>query len=493
MRRIVFLALGILEVVVGLLLVYLGLQVPAAQQVDHSFQSAERVTDRAGTQVQLLRQQVHGLRRMELQQLSTRLQKQTRSVTATLRSQRLDFETVRGMRDAMAEVARGLDGMADGLDGDGIRGLGKGLGETATFLDQKVVPSAQRAADQLEASTALLRTDAKHLEMLLRETPHDLKAVREVYRSLAAFQAGLDGLNQRLDVKRLETMRDGFRGLEDSLRTGADQVDLLADRTYPVVSFSGLTPEISERPFWPEGSRIAKGMRKAAAGATAAGKEMDGMATDMPKIRASLAESCAILTRLRESLGAALEHQDKIEPLLKDAPVHAAQLAEQLPQVSGELARMLRDTNRLKEVANGLRQAQKGLDQAATHWPELRTMLRRLARVLAGTGDQLDRAVQHRDEYESASQQTIDLAESFANLLPLVTDQLDSRLAEQEQTLDDLGQSLGEVNAALPAYNRTTKDLLQTGRLLAWLTAAIVGLHGCYLILSARMGRRYSF
>jgi uncharacterized phage infection (PIP) family protein YhgE len=492
MRRLVFLVLGVLEVIVGLLLVSLGLQVPGTQQVDSSFQSAQRVTDRAGSQVQLLRQQVHSVRRMELQQLATRLQKQTRTVTATLRSQRLDFETVRGMRDGMAEDSHGLDTLADSLDGDGLARMGKGLGETASFLDQRVIPSAGRAADHLDASTALLGTDAQRLEMVLRETPHDLKAVREVYRSLSAFQAGLDKLNQRLDGKRLAAMREGFQGLEDSLRTGADQVDLLADRTYPVVTFDGLVPEINERPFWPEGSRIAKGMRKAAAGATAASKEMEGLAKDLPQIRASLTESSTMLARLRETLGAALEHQDKIEPLLKEAPAHAAQLSTELPRVSGELSRVLRDTDRLKEMAQGLRQAQKGLDQAAANWPQVRTMLRRLAGVLKATGDQLDQAVKHRAEYEAASQQTVELADSFATLLPMVTDQIDTRLEEQEQTLDDLGQSLGEVNAALPAYNRTTQDLLQTGRLLAWLAAAIVGLHGCYLILSARMGRRYS-
>jgi hypothetical protein len=51
---------------------------------------------------------------------------------------------------------------------------------------------------------------------------------------------------------------------------------------------------------------------------------------------------------------------------------------------------------------------------------------------------------------------------------------------------------LEEVGDVLPAYAQTTSRLIQTGRVLAWLVAGIVGLHGCYLMLSVRMGRRYS-
>jgi uncharacterized phage infection (PIP) family protein YhgE len=493
MRRLLFLALGTLELAVGGLLIYLGSQLPSTTEVNHSFQSAERVTDRASTQVRLLRQQVQGLRRLELQQLSSRLQKETRAVTAVMQSQAIDFVTVRSIRDALGEVATGLHGLASSLDREAIGKLGNGLGETADFLDQKVVPSAQQAAAQVDKSSTLLRTDAKHLQTLLSQTTPDLQAVREMYRSLESFQDGLDRLSTRLDLKRLDTMKEGFRGLEDALSTGADQVDRLASHTYPVVTFDGLLPEITQKPFWQEGSRIAAGMRKAAAGATAASKEMDGLKTDLPKIRTSLSESSKMIGKLRQTLGLALRNQDQVEPLLKEAPSHAARLAEDLPRLAGDLARMLRDTDRLKEVARGLRQAQKGIDTASAHWPEVRSMLDRLATVLKATRDQLDHAVQHRREYESASQQMVQLAENFATLLPLVTDQLDNRMDEEEHTLADLGQSLDEVNRALPAYNHTTTQLLMTGRVLAWLVAAIVGLHGCYLLLSARMGRRFSF
>src|SRR5262249_5412258 len=184
--------------------------------------------------------------------------------------------------------------------------------------------------------------------------------------------------------------------------------------------------------------------------------------------------------------------QDKLEPLLKEIPSHANRLAEELPKLGSDLARVLRDTRRLSEVAGAIRQAQKGIDTAVARWPELRTALAKLAVVLKAARNQLDQAMDHRESYESAMRQTVQLADSFASMLPLITDQFDCRLDDEEQTLTELGESLDEVSTALPTYARTASGLLQAGRLLAWLVAALVGLHGCYLVLSAGMGRRYS-
>ncbi|TMQ29152.1 MAG: hypothetical protein E6K70_26115, partial [Planctomycetota bacterium] len=314
--------------------------------------------------------------------------------------------------------------------------------------------------------------------------------MREVYDSLGRFQEGLDKMNSVVKLQRLDVMREGFRGMEDSLEAGSDEVERLASYTYPVVSLNGLKPQVSQRSFWPQGGRIAEGMRKAAAGATAAGKEMDALATDLPKIRSSLEESSKMVDKVRAAMGMALKHQDKVEPLLKEAPLHAARLAEQLPKIGGDLARVLRDTDRLKEVATALRQAQKALDSTLERWPELRSTLKQVATVLKATRDQLNQAVKHRHEYEEAMNQTVEVAETFAAMLPLITDQLDYRLDEEERTLTDLGQSLEEVGEVLPAYANTTSRLLWTGRMLVWLVASIVGLHGCYLALSSRLGRR---
>jgi hypothetical protein len=492
MRRTIFMTLGILELAIAVVLLGLGSQLPSNGEVKRGFDQAERVTQHAGNQVHLLRRQVHELRRPELQQLATRLQVQTRTVTSTLRSQQVDFDTVRTIRDALGDVGNGLDGLANTLDPASIGKLGTGLGETAAFLEENVVPGAAQAAGRIEESTAALQKDAQRFGVLVRETPLNLQAARDMHDSLARFSAGLDKLSTALKMQRLDVMRDGFQGMEESLTTGADEVERLAGYTYPAVTITRGKPEFSQKSFWPEGGKIAEGMRKAAAGAKAANQEMTGLADDLPKLRTSIDDSRKIIDKTREALATALKQQDQLEPLLKDMPVQAARLAEELPRLGNDLARILRDTQRLKDVAAALRQAQKGIEMAVSRWPELRQTLIRSADLLKMTRTQLDQALNHRHEYESAMLQTVNLADSFAALLPLLTDQLETRLHEEELALDELGRSLDDAGAALPVYGQTAANVLWTGHLLAWLVAMLVGLHGCYLMLGASMGRRYT-
>jgi hypothetical protein len=173
-------------------------------------------------------------------------------------------------------------------------------------------------------------------------------------------------------------------------------------------------------------------------------------------------------------------------------PEHATRLAESLPKLGADLSRILRDTEKLKDVAASLRQAQKGIDSALVRWPELRTTLARSATLLKATQQQLRNVVEHRDDYERALGDTIALTDEFADRLPRFTAHLDTQLQEQEQAFDELGQSIDEVGTAIPGYERTAARMVQATRLLLWLVAAIVGLHGVYLVASARLGRQYS-
>jgi hypothetical protein len=84
------------------------------------------------------------------------------------------------------------------------------------------------------------------------------------------------------------------------------------------------------------------------------------------------------------------------------------------------------------------------------------------------------------------------LADAFTSLLPLYTQQLDNQLKEQERALGDLSHSIDEVGAALPPCALSANRIVQTGRLLIWLVAAIMALHGAYLTLSARLGKQFS-
>jgi hypothetical protein len=492
MRRLVFLLMGLLELGVAGVLIAFGCQLPGQGDVERTFGRAGRVTERTGSQVKLFRKQVHDLRRPELMDLGRQLQTETKTVTKTLRSQTIDFDQVRTVGEAMGDVAVGLDGLADTLDGGTLGKVGEGLGATAAYLDEKVAPAASTAAGHLDEATAGLRDDAKKLCVLLRQAPPDLKAAREIHDSLVRFGEGLDKMQEMLKGQRLGTMREGFKGLETSLTTGAEQVDRLSGYHYPIVTLRGLKPEVEQRKFWPEGDKIADGMRKAAAGAKAADEEMAAFEADLPKLRGSLEESRKVADRTRAALALALQQQDKVELLLKNVPEHSARLAEELPKLTGDLSRILRETERLKEVAVMLRQAQKGVEATVARWPELKSNLSKASALLRATQTQLRQALERREEYEAALKQSIVLADSFATMLPVYLEALDRQLQEQEQGLDDLSNGLDEVSAAMPEYAATTNGLVRTARLLAWLVAAVAGLHGAYLLASVRLGRRYS-
>src|SRR5258708_5334947 len=492
MRNTIFLLLGFLELTVAVVLIGFGYQLPGTAEVDQTFERVEAVTRNSGNQVRIIRAEVSDLRRPEMQDLATNLRLQTRLVTNSLKGQKVDFEQVQVIAHALGDVATGLDGFSETLDTNGIGKLGEGLGATADLLDKKVSPAAGRAADHLDKTTAALKADATALTELLREAPPDLKTAREIYDGLGRFNEGLEKMGGNIRVKRLETMRDGFRGLDSALSTGADQVERLSDYRYPVVRFTGLRPEIEQRKFWPEGDEIADGLRKAADGVRAAGKEIDDMAAELPKLKSTLDESRKMSERTREALGTALKQQAKMEKLLKDVPEQTARLADELPKVTGELSQVLKETEKLKEIAGMLRQAQKTIDSSVSRWPDLRSTLGNSATLLRATQKQLQDTLSHRQEYEASLKQTVVLADAFTSLLPLYTQQIDSQLKEQEHALGDLSHSIDEVGAALPPCAQSANRIVQTGRLLIWLVAAIMALHGAYLALSARLGKQFS-
>ena len=77
-------------------------------------------------------------------------------------------------------------------------------------------------------------------------------------------------------------------------------------------------------------------------------------------------------------------------------------------------------------------------------------------------------------------------------MLPLATEHFAGQLTEQERTLAELSHSIDDVAVLVPAYGQTAAQLAGIGRLLAWLTAVLIALHGLYLLLSVRLGERYS-
>jgi chromosome segregation ATPase len=494
MRRIVFLLLGVLELISAAVLAHFAWQLPGPRQIEDTMGRAERVTQQTGTQVQRLRDQLRLLRerRPQMQGLAERLQTEMRFVNDELKTQKIDYATVKTLSDSLGDAASGLEGLSDTMDPKGMEQFAQGMKAAADFLEKQVGPSASRAADDLDKTTEVLRDDAKRLSALLRAAPPDLKAAREIHDSLSKFDEGLGRMKDLFEVERIKTMRDGFKGLEQSLNTGAEQVERLSGYTYPVVTFNGLRPVVEQRAFWPEGDKIAEGMRKAAKGTSAATDELELLAKDMPKLRQSLEESRKAASSTRAALATALKQQDKMEALLKNVPEHAARLTEQLPLLASSLTKILRDTSRLKEVGKLLRQTQESIETALQRWPELRKNLGHSSVLLRTTQKQLKHVLTHRADYEASLQHTLVLSRTFSAALPLLTEQLEMELDDQERALANLGDSINDVREALPNCAQSATNILQTTRLLLVLMAAIFGLHGGYLLLSVRLGRRYS-
>src|SRR5579885_1248498 len=225
MRRLIFLILGILELLSAGVLVYFAWLVPGRHEVEDAAARAERVTRHSGAQIQRLRDQFRLLhdRRPQMQALALRLQSEMRVVNDQLKTQRIDYDTVRVLRDALGDAANGLDGLSDTLDPKGLKQFGEGMKVAADFLENQVGPAAAKAADDLDKTTGSLREDAKRLSTLLRTAPPDLKAARDIHDSLRNFDQGLERMQVMLKAERLDTMREGFKGLEQSLNTGAEQ------------------------------------------------------------------------------------------------------------------------------------------------------------------------------------------------------------------------------------------------------------------------------
>ena len=445
MRRTVFLVLGVFELAIAAVLLAIGVLLPGPLGVRASFARAERLTGNGQKQLTMLSSELAELRSPRVRQLALKVEPR--------------------LKRTLGSLAEGMDTWARALDPQLVQQLSDGVAQLASFLDQSVAPVAGRSAARLEKTSAALQEDALVLGQLLKAAPPDLKAAREVYESLGRFNEGLERVSVLMDADRLKAMRDGFKGMEGSLATGADQVARLASYNYPVVKFNGLKPKVDEKPFWPQGDRVADGMRKGAKALQAAGKELDVQAANLPKLQQSLEESRRSVLRTRAALGKALKDQDKLEAVLRRVPQTTARLADDLPALTADLAKVLREAERLKEVAAALRSKQQNVEAAAKTWPALRTRLLVSAERLR--------------ELE----QTLDPALTDPTSLGTRLDRLEQK---HQQGLADLGHSLGEVRDVLPEMADTTATIVLLVRCLLWLSASLAAFHGLAQFLKLR-------
>jgi len=489
MRRYFLFGLGALEAAIAAALVVIGVQLPSRSDVSANFGRVERVTGGAETQVRIMREQVVDLRKQDLAGKADELRKHTKTAADTAGRQQIDFQTVEAIARSLADVSKGLTTWADTVDAERMKKVSEGLGQTADFLDTGVVDPSQKSAAELETALAGLEKDSTRLATLLRQSPPDLKAARAVHDGLGSFGTGLDKLDDLLKPDRIDAMKDGMAGLDTSLASTADQVDKLSGFSYPVITLNGLKPNVEMHKFWPEADKVSEGLRKASKGAQAANKELETMSKTLPDLRKALEESRKSVGQTRDALGTALKQQAETEKLLKTVPDQTAALAEALPKMGRTLAVMLRETKKLRDLATGLRAVRKTLDDTLKAWPDVASGLKMSASVLDQARAQLDTAAASRTEYENAMASSTRVARSLAELLPAFTDQLDSRLGQQEASLEQMETGLVEVNKSLPVMETKTGELVQTVTWLLYLVAGLVALHAGYVLREPIRGR----
>src|SRR5262245_34466621 len=371
MRRYFLTGVGLLELSIAVAVVMIGLRLPSREEVSDNFGRVEKVTDGSEKQVRLMREQVSDLRRQDLGSKAEQLRLHTRTAADAASKQKVDFQTVDAIAKSLADVSKGLKTWADTVDAEQMKQVSTGLGQAGAFLETGVADPSEKSAAELEAALAGLEKDATRLATLLRQAPPDLKAAKTIHDGLGSFDTGLEKLTDLVKTERITAMKEGLAGLEVSLSSTADQVEKVSAVSYPIITINGLKPSIETKPFWPDGEKVADGLKKATKGVKAANEQLDVMAKSLPELEKALAESRKSVKVTRESLGTALKNQAETEKLLKAVPDQTATLAEALPSMGKTLTRTLRETKKLRDLANGLKAVQKSLDDTLKGWPEV--------------------------------------------------------------------------------------------------------------------------
>src|SRR5262245_60327325 len=139
MRRLLFTALGVLEVLAACVLFAFAWQLPGPGEVDEAVGRVERVSTGAGKGVDRLRTQLQQLRqdRPRLRILTDQVSSHLATLSEQLDSRPLDYDAVQTVARSLGDVARGLDLWATTFDPATAKGLGAGLGHAADYLEDK--------------------------------------------------------------------------------------------------------------------------------------------------------------------------------------------------------------------------------------------------------------------------------------------------------------------------------------------------------------------
>jgi exonuclease VII small subunit len=484
MHRGTLISLGILEALIACLLFGVGSFLPQSNEVNQSFERAAKVSRSAENQVQLMRQQIEEVREKDFPDAVRQLRSQTRSVSASLKGQTVDFRTILTIADTMAAVSKGVESWSQTLDPSKFLTASNELGAGADHLEKHVLPSL-RTVSSLEQCAEQLKNDVNHLhELTQRRNPTDN---RELFLTFLRCSANLELLGNSLDGPHFDAARKGLREMESSLDNAIGQVEVLSQAVYPALNANaiGSTP-FEMRLVWPEGKHAVESLRKAHSVVASANRELDDIANLAPSILQTFREE-------RRKLGS--DWELVLQAFFDPNPhteswLQTNQLDERLPKLSREISELLRATERLPVLATDLRTARSEIEQSLNGWPAFVDTLNRSTAALTGSRQKLDAVLAQREQYEHAVRTGQQLLESTEDIVQSYTTKFDVRLGEQEYSLGQMEHGLAEVNEALPAVAQSTNDSLRSIRWVAYLLGGLIGIHGLFLTAEGIRRRR---
>ncbi len=471
---------------VAVFLVAMAVMLPNKKDIRDTFSSAATVTEGTRKQVDEIRAELDLVRRdARLQEVAERLSDSTRAISSIVTDTRIDFATLATIRDATGQVADGLDNASLLVDPQSLSSLAATFRRSADFLDQGVIPTASQAADRIEKSSHDLKTSAQQVARLAQTIPLDIQMVRELEVSLGRFDGALKASSDMINPEYMTVLKDAVDSVAIIINDVGDVVETLAKKTLPNPSFEGIKPKIEYTPIWSDGAQVTQNIRNMSANVKRVGSGIESIGKELPELQHGISSSRETISAIRQSLKLALEQQDDIQNILEEMPKQGARIAEELPGMLENVAHAIRNTQSLEQIASVLRESGKEIDNALVRLPEVQEGIAGTATLLRVSGKQMDLVLQNREGYETAMNQTQELAKELAASVPAWTAGIDSRLERQADALDDIRLGLEGFEQIIPKYERSAEHILAVIRNGLWVVSALVAVHGMFV---ARQG-----
>ena len=460
MRRRILMCIGILEMLAAGVFVVFSFAIPQRQAVSQTFERMEKVGRSAEKQVQLMREQVAEVRHKDFPKAFGELRAQTHAVSKNL-NQSIDFRAIEAASNALADLFKKMDGWSGTLDpgkylvDEGSATVNESFDDHMSHSILAAVGSWEKCANDLELDVCAV--------LSLASLPSNDKNSRALDASAANCVTDLTNLEKSLAAGSSESNRSGLVGSERSLDKLVGQAETISEAVYPTLSANG-TSEM--RSVWPDGKRAVAALREARDRVQKCNRELDDVARGLVPVR----------TRFEKGNRGA-----SFAPACDDA----MWIVERLRKVCAAIADAVKSMGRIRGYAREIRKTQEGIEQAMRNWPELVETMHRSASIFASSRKRLEMLLAQREHYEQALKSSLQLVRTTEDLLRTGTTKLDVRLGEQEYSLGQVEHGINEANESLPAVARSAGDLVQAIRWAMWIVAALVGLHGLFVVVGA--------